>query len=238
MILTKTGSYRGADMGRGQEEINRPHPDGEVTRCNLIPIGIDEQGYDAGGTYWGTPSDLWCLLNVEDGDYAEGEIIKCYLRSKDRPEALAWAAKHAQGEIEIVPYTGGFDVDEMLDGYMDAALWASGGDGPFPVKGGEPVENLDSAYNSSDIDDETRAWMRADVEKFLEDNREDVLRYMETRSLSHCGHDFWLSRTGSGTGFQDRGMGRLGRHLDVAAEKFSEHIGLWIDETTWKIRHE
>ena len=68
-------SRYGAPMGR--------HASGQATRdaCKLQRMPLDSGGYDAGGAYWGTPSNLWVCLDDD------GEPI-CYTRARDRADAF------------------------------------------------------------------------------------------------------------------------------------------------------
>ena len=41
------------------------------------------QGYDKGGAYWGTPSNVWGVWA-----HMDGEIVCCYVRANSRLEAI------------------------------------------------------------------------------------------------------------------------------------------------------
>jgi hypothetical protein len=88
----------------------------------------------------------------------------------------------------------GFDgvpaLDKFTQGYVEAALWSSTGDDDEP---------LDSAYDLSDIADETRKKILKDTKKFQEGNAKDLAQFDSSRA----GHDFWLTRNGHGAGFWD-----------------------------------
>ncbi len=110
------------------------------------------------------------------------------------------------------------DLDEMLDGYLECALWAEG---------------YDDDYDADDLDDDDIAAMRADVEDFaldadLADAWAEYARRMggvlggQWTPSAQAGHDFWLTRNGHGAGFWDRGLGKLGDRLTAAAKVYGE----------------
>jgi hypothetical protein len=111
--------------------------------------------------------------------------------------------------------------DAFVDAYITAALWSST-DNSTP-SGGEP---LDANYSSDDLVPETRLKMVSDCLDFL------VTAYkipgFEDLDLSQCGHDFWLTRNGHGTGFWDRDLGRIGEVLTKLSHRYGE-CNLWVE---------
>ena len=73
-----------------------------------------------------------------------------------------------------------------------------------------------------------REKMAEDCRAFVEDNLDDLHKYALARSVNpadggvweHAGHDFWLTRSGHGAGFWDRGLGALGDRLTEAAKVY------------------
>ncbi len=63
------------------------------------------------------------------------------------------------------------------------------------------------AYN-----DAVGPWTGTDSRGYVEDEP----------SEASAGHDFWLTRSGHGTGFWDRGLGELGGRLTAAAKVYGE----------------
>lgn len=99
------------------------------------------------------------------------------------------------------------NLQEFLNGYIDALLWSSTTDG------GESLE----FYNLSP---EALAKCKADCLAFMEAAASDLALYATTYQPAHgftvdecAGHDFWLTRCGHGAGFWDRGLGDLGDRL-------------------------
>jgi hypothetical protein len=84
------------------------------------------------------------------------------------------------------------DMDEVFKQYVISALWSSTDDEGTP---------LDSNYTINDIDDETLAQMRKDVEQFFEQNKDAIDRSGLT--YTQVAHDFWLTRNHHGAGFFD-----------------------------------
>lgn len=101
------------------------------------------------------------------------------------------------------------DLDAFVDAYIECALWSSLDDK------GEP---LDGTYDDGDIADTARADMVSECTDFVNGNAADLA----TLDAGQCGHDFWLTRNGHGTGFWDRGYGDLGDRLSKAAEVYGE----------------
>lgn len=117
-------------------------------------------------------------------------------------------------------------VDDMLIGYLECAVWA-GLDWPEDPNASNP-DPLDKRYSVDDITDEARAIMRADIEDFVEHNRDDLDRYGELRGFDpsqgtvweYAGHDFYLNRNGHGTGFWDRGNDPVFERLSQASKVY------------------
>jgi hypothetical protein len=66
-------SKYGAPMGRNTtgEDL--------TGKCRLERVRLDSGGYDKGGAYWGTPSNLWYASDDAGNEH--------YLRAYDRAEA-------------------------------------------------------------------------------------------------------------------------------------------------------
>lgn len=175
---TKGCSQYGAQMGRREVELNE---EGTLT---IRHVALTD-GYDHGGAYWGGPDNLYMVTDGEQG--------VCYLRGT--PDSVRAQFPKATWE----PVTEGptvDDIDEMLEAYIDAALWSELDDD------GEP---LDSNYNYNDLGDGVRESMRADCEKFANKVAAYIMACFGTGkcSWSQAGHDFWMTRNGHGVGFWD-----------------------------------
>ena len=101
------------------------------------------------------------------------------------------------------------DSSEVIDGYMDCALWSSVDESGTP---------LDDKYGLDEISPDLAAKMMSDCEDFTRANRADLLA--SNLADSQIGHDFWLTRNHHGAGFWDRGLGDLGDRLTKACKAF------------------
>lgn len=69
------GKY-GAPMGR------REYNDGDYSaKVRLFRVKLDSGGYDQGGAYWGTPSNLYCAT--------DGAGFRVFVRAESREAAKA-----------------------------------------------------------------------------------------------------------------------------------------------------
>ncbi len=119
------------------------------------------------------------------------------------------------------------DLENFVRGYIACALWSSNDESD--ESGGEP---LDKNYDRSDIAAEALASMRADCERFMRENADDLTTYCVQRrinraegtAMDYAGHDFWLTRNGHGAGFWDRTdvVEDVTDRLTKASEKFGE----------------
>ena len=118
------------------------------------------------------------------------------------------------------------DVEAFIDGYIECALWAD----CYPVEAfSEPDSNWESGGREDlELRDGARERMAVDCLAFCEANARDLEEYCERRGYdssqgpvsSYAGQDFWLTRSGHGAGFWDRGLGDLGERLSDAARAY------------------
>ena len=95
------------------------------------------------------------------------------------------------------------------DAYLEAALWASTDDD------GEP---MDRNYDVRDIDKGSLRDQKKECEAFVK----KAGSLLDEIDDDQAGHDFWLTRNGHGTGFWDRGLGKIGDKLSKIASGFGE----------------
>lgn len=74
-----SGKY-GAPMGRAGASISFMHC---IKRLHARRQGGGD-GYDRGGAYWGTPSNVWGVWGT-----AAGETVVTYVRASSRADAIA-----------------------------------------------------------------------------------------------------------------------------------------------------
>jgi len=112
----------------------------------------------------------------------------------------------------------GLDIDEVLQHYIEAALWSSNDESD--ESGGEP---FDANYSADDVAPETLAKMREDVVKFVAKGHVELRTWKgRTTVEQQAGHDFWLNRNGHGCGFWESEWGKPGERLDKVAKSFGE----------------
>lgn len=112
------------------------------------------------------------------------------------------------------------ELEAFFDAYVECAFWSSRVNNCIPEEDPTP---LDEFFEPADLTDEARASLLADCRDFLISNR-DLIGDLD---MSQCGHDFWLSRNGHGTGFWDRGTGKQGDDLHAAAKVYGS-VDFWI----------
>ena len=104
-------------------------------------------------------------------------------------------------------------IDTFTRAYVECALWSST-DESTP-QGGEP---MDQNYTITNIDPDTLAAMIQDCQKFQEENAADI-----AFERDRAGHDFWLTRTGHGSGVWDGDWpDDVGDRLTEASKKYGE----------------
>lgn len=127
----------------------------------------------------------------------------------DSDEVARLILEHGTDEdrTEFADVLGYVDVDEMVNGYVECALWSSTDD---------DGTSLDENYSEDDVSEEAMRSIREDVEAFARDNATD-LAGMDS---GQAGHDFWLTRNHHGAGYWDRGLGEKGDRLTKASHAY------------------
>lgn len=104
-----------------------------------------------------------------------------------------------------------YRISEMLRGYQACALWSTAA---------TDDEDNEVLLDNEEFSEEATEAMYFDCEVFHDAYYEDLVKYAKRRVPSGgntpwalAGHDFWLTRNGHGTGFWDRGLGKLGERL-------------------------
>lgn len=107
------------------------------------------------------------------------------------------------------------DIEAMLDGYLECALWAGqnwpedSDDNPTPWDQNYGVDNIAACA----IEDASKL-----CNTFATDNAADLT----TWDPGQAGHDLFLTRNHHGAGFWDRGHGAAGDRLTTAAERYGD----------------
>lgn len=88
MKLTEVSGRYGAPMGRSA--LHARGTGGLSFEVEWCPL---DDGYDAGGAYWGTPDNLWCAEAHRDGEV----WVRYFLRAHDRLDAMNQVASEYPG---------------------------------------------------------------------------------------------------------------------------------------------
>ncbi len=119
--------------------------------------------------------------------------------------------------------------DSFFLGYRICALWASVDDEGYP---------LDDNFSFRQVSPATRQQMIDDCNRFINENAPALRLYIDNLSpkngleaspAEYAGHDFWLTRIGSGAGFWDNGDDEFYNALDTAASKWSS-VDLYVGD--------
>ncbi|WP_327211010.1 hypothetical protein [Rhizobium leguminosarum] len=214
--LSEVGSRYGAQMGRSDNVVNKDHPiKFEVARLEWV-----DGDYDQGGAYWGRTfednrtgrgSDYIFRFEGE----ADDEIEWMFVRAK----TVAAAKAQVVATYPNATFSNAVDLDSVVAGYKEAAVFFT----TFE-KGGEDEEDSEEVDGADyELSEDAERHFTAECTAFVQANA-DLIEAAMARDMdgSLIGHNFWLSRSGSGTGFWDRGLGELGDHLHEAAKQFGE----------------
>ncbi len=216
--LSNVSSKFGAPMGRGNTISDALAPvEFEIVRLRWV-----DGDYDEGGAYWGR--------HTASGEY----IFRATGESEAGPEEVfvrATTLDHAKAQVLAIYPAATFaesaNLDAFVSSYEEAALFFTHNDRQEddPENAGEFLADC-----GRNLAPEALASMRADCEAFLVGNTRLVTAAIAAgRSIEQCGHDFWLTRSGAGAGFWDRGMGKLGDELTEACRAFGE-VDLYIGD--------
>jgi hypothetical protein len=99
------------------------------------------------------------------------------------------------------------DIDEIVDSYLECALWTNDDEDEFDGKTISDFSNESRELAKSEM-----KWFVAMAGDALDDISDDMI-----------GHDIWLTRNGHGAGFWDRGYDD---DIEKKLIKLSEELGL------------
>lgn len=116
--------------------------------------------------------------------------------------------------VELIPKHPK-EVDDIVRGYLECALWSSHGEDEDT---GE-TWNYDERYTLADLAPEAIAKADADCLAFARYNALDI----DGQDPAQIGHDFWLTRNHHGAGFWDSDYPKeIGERLTVSSEACGE----------------
>jgi hypothetical protein len=200
------GKY-GAPMGRQEDEI--------ADLAGLIylqKVPMIDGDYDEGGAYWGGGSPLYCAWDDE------GHAI--YIRAKDSSAAKKKLPAHWKYASKTPKAKNSIYVEEMLQQYMETALWASS---DMDAEEGNDTP-LNTNYSVDDIAKKAQKGMLDDCQKFYDKNQELLEDPEFGWPADQAGHEFFLDRNGTGSGFYDSkyGTDESREALSKACKSFGE----------------
>lgn len=133
---------------------------------------------------------------------AKGRFVRCSRTGRTvRSDGRALDGSKG-GARERTAQASGFNVDRVLDAYVEAALFAE------TDEDGRP---LDRDFSTRDFTGVARTRMMHDVVTFLNQARAEGVTWSAAHDAhlgrgnveDQIGHDFWLTRNGHGAGFRD-----------------------------------
>lgn len=195
-------SRYGAPMGRPDFVHNKE------AVVHLFRVNFIDGDYDDGGAYWGGNEPLYCARDQE------GEV-QTFIRAGTWGEAKTILLADWP-DMKVMPYE--VDLDDMVRGYLECALWSSHG------MGGDDFEFLDEVADIDDFHPDAVLEARVDCDSFLDLCLAEGVDPTAGMRLEgeQIGRDFWLTRNGHGAGFWDRGLGETGEALSRLAETYGE----------------
>lgn len=110
----------------------------------------------------------------------------------------------------------GYKLDKFTQAYIECALWTE-----EPEDSGEETRK----WNIYNLSKEALEKMIKDCKDFQENNKSilDEANYKASWTNEvMAGHDFWLTRNRHGSGFWDRGLGRIGNLLTEQSHGYGE----------------
>jgi hypothetical protein len=158
-----------------------------------------------------------------EGDTSEAmldHIMSMAVNDSETPQR--WLEQYAEA-------LSGADIDAMVDGYLDAQLWAQSDN----ERDDSGSTTLGENYDRADIADEYVESVRDEIAALVADHPLAVRMYAAQRQFNagsvwaHFGHDFYLTREGHGVGFWDRGLGELGDYLTQISKWAGPASDLW-----------
>lgn len=137
--------------------------------------------------------DIGKVFKAGERAYASGENVEDAVKAAIKVYCKAPNPRKRSGKKAPARRRNpALDADDVLDGYLTAALWSSTNDNT-----GEP---LDSDFSVDDIKGKTLAKLKSHVSKFLTAAKGLDL---SGHRASRVGHDLWLTQNGHGAGFWD-----------------------------------
>lgn len=215
--LSQVGGAYGAQMGRTNNVVNKGYP----IRFEVARLEWVDGDYDQGGAYWGRTFDDPRTHRGSDFIFRfEGEsdldVEWMFVRAK----TLTEAKKAVVDTYPNATFSNSVDLDTVVAGYTEAAIFFT----TFEI--GDDEDNREEVDgNDYDLSEEAARHFRAQCAEFI-DSSLDLVEAAMAKDMDGplIGHNLWLSGTGAGTGFWDRGLGELGDQLHEAAQSYGDDL--------------
>ena len=163
-------------------EVNRPDYKGTIKRdrTGWMLYDVTDSPEEAGPF-----GDLKSLMDYYDID--KSQMIGDYVKNL-----------HEDANSTFSSMKDDYDVNEILNSYLETALWAE-----------ESDENdlQDKTINDIDGNSKQTAW--SDIMKFMQAATQTAMDELRTYDNKAVGHNLWLSRNGHGAGFFDDNNDKL-----------------------------
>lgn len=148
------------------------------------------------------------------------------------PTGREWIVTDDGDWVDVVDDAPPVDVDEIVAGYVEAALWADARDDSDPDDEPGGKNGTHEAH-----EDDVRA-LRERIAEWVEGIGADAAafdaamidRVGDWTTAEQMGHDLRLTAEGHGAGFWDRGLGALGDRLTAHAKAFGT-FDCWVDDS-------
>lgn len=218
-------SSHGAPMGAKSFYYHVPE-DGPCV-IDFDRVVFQDDCYSKDGTYWGMPANLWCFYNVSEEDPASNAMrVRVYLRADSPAEAVEdflkqYPANRYQYSVLTLDDTllerALNGLPEIVESYLEAVAFTDFGDENEPEDGSKfgPTAQLQAHT-------EVLEFLKMCSDAGLFKCKGSVFSplgevMMKGYTMNSLAHDFWLTRNRHGTGFWDRGLGRVGDKLTELA---------------------
>jgi hypothetical protein len=211
--LSDVSSKYGAPMGREDQ----PGDPSEALAFELDRLRFVDGDYDNGGAYWGGGRDVDPMWHAEATSESH-ETVEMFLRAADR--AAAKAIVLAAYPLATVTNDAAAAVQEFVRGYLTALLWNTI-DCDSDDSDDSDDTRLDENYAIDDIAPDSLARMETECAAFYAANA--ALWASSGQSDEQAGHDFWMTRAGTGCGYGDGDYPEpQASQLEAAAQAFGE----------------
>jgi len=185
------------------------------------------QGYGDIGEFDGQRIDILRLVEPGEFEYTDLTTMARFPNGTELPLRAD----------EITGHSRDFDLDAMIEGYVECALWAD----YMPEPTDEEPEPELGGGNDLGLrpDDASTKRIHETCESFFNFHAADCMEYVERMVSenrlsgwddgtpeSYLGHDLWLTSHGHGAGFWDRGLGALGDRLTEASKPHATSSGV------------